>query len=649
MRKLRMFLLLSLCSVSSAFAQGGNTTAGLAGVGAGAALNSAAGQGGTTPSSAAGAAGAGAGGGSTPIEIQIMVFKGMQEIASSVAGLTEKHEPACKAALDADTNGKIIAVDRTKLQADVKRLEEDRKTLNFEKDSDSAGIPKDRTRLEDDLKGITEDKQTLDDHISALNDATKKSCAILVEDATSANQIGLYQAVQGYYGHLGGVYGLLQEYFALQLDKSSLNFTFLDGFTQTVNITNASSEDRIIKTIEIAPPNPKIFKLDSTTCMTTNPATKKLEPTVIKKGASCVIEVFLEASTTTPAKETNYLASLTISSGHIAASPDDKVRTDSVQTVKLTGTVPAAPVEAEKQGKKPAGKGAEAQPSTGIPPGKYSYIYGVPSETAAAPTPTPAATPAAGGAAASTPAGLTYLSDITTALGGLKSNITYGPSSFQPTTQAFEVLVEAELKMKGIFPYTSTSALDLTDAANKLTEEYSKMLVWGNYVTAWTNQCKPPANGPSANNQSGVAPNTACADPSVAINLAVAQQLITGYTTLLATASDGNGNPVIVDVLRGRVLSDKIAEGIPSLQVTIAAAGGSTKTNSIFGVNLFYTFAPSYNAGVIATFELRDNHNVLVESGARNVLFAYGKWKSKRFHPFEMRSAATCGSFCSED
>ena len=64
-------------------------------------------------------------------------------------------------------------------------------------------------------------------------------------------------------------------------------------------------------------------------------------------------------------------------------------------------------------------------------------------------------------------------------------------------------------------------------------------------------------------------------------------------------------------------------------------------------MNLFYTFAPSYNAGVIATFELRDKNNVLVDSGARNALFAYTKWKSKSFHPRAMRGRGTCSSFCS--
>src|ERR1700722_13919273 len=74
-----------------------NTTAGLAGVGAGAALASGS-QNGTTPSSAAPG---GAGGGSAPIEIQTMVFQGMKEIAAEIATLTANYQTDCKTALEA--------------------------------------------------------------------------------------------------------------------------------------------------------------------------------------------------------------------------------------------------------------------------------------------------------------------------------------------------------------------------------------------------------------------------------------------------------------------------------------------------------------------------------------------------------------------
>jgi len=238
-----------------------------------------------------------------------------------------------------------------------------------------------------------------------------------------------------------------------------------------------------------------------------------------------------------------------------------------------------------------------------------------------------------------------------TALGGIKSGIAYTPSSFQPTTQAFELMVEKELRFKGISAYSSTSALDLTSATDELTGIFAEMLAWGADVNNWANQCKP-ANGSgtqgSAQTSQAAAFNPECNKPGVAVNLAVAQQMITGYTSLLQTANDGAGNPVIVDVLRGKVLSDKMSDGIPSLQVAVVAAGGSTRANVFFLLNLFYTPKPSYNSGVIATFELRDEKNELLDGGARTVLFDYKATRNLKPEDFKIEEteASACGSFC---
>jgi len=135
----------------------------------------------------------------------------------------------------------------------------------------------------------------------------------------------------------------------------------------------------------------------------------------------------------------------------------------------------------------------------------------------------------------------------------------------------------------------------------------------------------------------------------VTTNIAVAQQTITGYTSLITTANDGSGNAAIVAILHGKVLSDKMKEGIPSLQVAGAGAGGSARSNIFFLLNLFYTPKPSYNAGVIATFELRDKDNNLEASGARNVLFDYKKWKPSPFEPSTVKvdDGRTACTFCS--
>ena len=421
---MRILVVILIVEVGLSFAQS-NTTAGLAGVGAGAALAST-GQSGTASSS--GAAGA-------PVEIQIMAFKGMQEIASRIADITDKHQDACREALKKDRQARVIERDKTAVREAVKNLQKDRKSLE---EDNSVGMPEDNSRINDDLEELSERREELDTDFNSVAEETKRSCAILVEDPTSADQVGLYQASQGYYGHLGAVYGLLQEYFALQLDRSSLGFSFLDGFTQTLNVSNVSGADRIIRGIEISDPN-AFQVLNTTTCMTTNAMTNKLEPTPIKKGNSCVINIFFGASTTTPTADTPYDAGLTISSGHTASSPDDNLETNTVQIIKLHGTVHGVPApQPKKTAKKSSTEHTETPPS-----GEEGRL----ASQVPASSPSLSVAQAAGGApsVSATPIGLTYLSAITTALGGLKSNITYGPSPFQPTTQAFEVLVESEL------------------------------------------------------------------------------------------------------------------------------------------------------------------------------------------------------------
>ena len=76
---------------------------------------------------------------------------------------------------------------------------------------------------------------------------------------------------------------------------------------------------------------------------------------------------------------------------------------------------------------------------------------------------------------------------------------------------------------------------------------------------------------------------------------------------------------------------------------------GSTRTNAFFLLNLFYLPKPSYNAGVIATFELRNASNDLVRSGARTAFYDYNKnWKGSHFDAAAMRDNDNCkdNTFC---
>ncbi|MGD0521385.1 MAG: hypothetical protein ABSA48_09035 [Terracidiphilus sp.] len=51
---------------------------------------------------------------------------------------------------------------------------------------------------------------------------------------------------------------------------------------------------------------------------------------------------------------------------------------------------------------------------------------------------------------------------------------------------------------------------------------------------------------------------------------------------------------------------------------------------------------------MIATFELRDGQNKLLDSGARNVLYDYKKWKPLSFASAELKHKDEC-AFCNAD
>jgi len=248
LRHCRNLALAAFCLLTVAILSAqSNTTAGLAGVGAGAALASSS-QNGTTPSSAAGGSG---GGGSAPIEIQTMVFQGMEEIAGEIADLTAAYQTDCTTTLDNDST---IKSDRATISALIAKLETDSAALHGDRDADKPDlgtITTARQKVRDDEKELAKAKATLSLALDKLPDATKKICSILVEDSVSSNQMALYQAVEGYYNQLQQLDGKLQPYFALQI-VPSMSFSYTQDEPAAVNpiaVINASSTPRTIKSI----------------------------------------------------------------------------------------------------------------------------------------------------------------------------------------------------------------------------------------------------------------------------------------------------------------------------------------------------------------------------------------------------------------
>jgi hypothetical protein len=420
------------------------------------------------------------------------------------------------------------------------------------------------------------------------------SVPILVEDPSSANQVGMYQALSAYYNQMQGVHDVLAPLLSLVLSADALPVIFsAANLTQTVTVTNTGVQN-VNFTRDIAGSDK--FTLDA--------------------GSTC-------AGTLSPGANCTFVVKYSGRSASDTAELDVKVRTGQggyTYQVPLLGFNRAALREhiAADQNAGDSGAPAGATGTTGSGSGN--------------PT---------GSSSSQAPQWATNFGTIGTAIEALKTGMSYSSASVQPTTQSFEVLVENELKAKGFIPYFATSPLDLQRAVDELTSTFVQMLAWSNDFTTWTGTCKPV----SAPQKPII---SACSNAQVQGALAAGQQILTGYTTFLQNSNDGQGNSVLMDVLRGAVLSAAMGKKFRSVQVNVAAAGGSTRVNSWFLENIFYVPKPSYNGGVIATFELRSEDNLLLQSGARTAFYDYNKrWKGGKFEPKVVGTEKDCdGTFC---
>lgn len=255
-----------------------------------------------------------------------------------------------------------------------------------------------------------------------------------------------------------------------------------------------------------------------------------------------------------------------------------------------------------------------------------SYNFTVPSDsTVTVQGGGAASAPASGGtgAAAASPLSLTYLSGISAAVSAAKNGITYTSSSVQPTTQAFTTELAKDLCARGIDLYTSMSAVNPPEP-NQVVVDIDAL--WS--INAEI-QSHALASMPTVHNDAYKAQIRALVS-DIAARAAIAAQLMSAFQTWLLSG-DSAGNIILTDVIHGYTLNHYIGDGIPSLQVTIDAAGGNTRTNSFFLLNLFYTPRPSFNGGAIVTYELRDKENAYIAGDTLKALYGYSKWKAQTF------------------
>jgi hypothetical protein len=243
-----------------------------------------------------------------------------------------------------------------------------------------------------------------------------------------------------------------------------------------------------------------------------------------------------------------------------------------------------------------------------------------------------------GAAAPATPIGLTYLGDLGTALSTAKSGISYAASSITPATQAMTAELGHALCSYNVTLYTSASFINLKDASSTVLARVGSLQEVNATIQAKAalDVTLPPLTGAAKNDHDlEILAAKAALDikplaAAVASTASVSNQILTSFLTW-EVGSDNAGSIVMSDVVRAQMLDDAMKDGIPTLQFNMNAAGGNTRTNSYFLFNLFYTPKPSFNGGVVVTYELRDGHNYFILGDTLKILYDYSKWKPDCF------------------
>jgi hypothetical protein len=253
-------------------------------------------------------------------------------------------------------------------------------------------------------------------------------------------------------------------------------------------------------------------------------------------------------------------------------------------------------------------------------------------ETATATTPGPGGG-GSGGGGSGQPLSLQYLSGIGGELTAAKSNMSYASSSVQALSQALTTELGKDLCHDKIQLRTATTTLNLDDAAAEIAQKWETLQEESGHLTRLLAWLQRPVKDTSGNDTSKPVPDSQqliATSDGVALGSSLSNAMTALQTWM--TGSDQMGGIILTDILKGAQLSKDFNEKkFPALQVSIDAAGGNTRTNSFPLFNFFYLPKPSFNAGVVVTYELRDEANNFLAGDTKKVIYAYSKWKPEAF------------------
>lgn len=245
-----------------------------------------------------------------------------------------------------------------------------------------------------------------------------------------------------------------------------------------------------------------------------------------------------------------------------------------------------------------------------------------------------------GGGSSSQPPSMQYLSGIGGELTAAKSNMGYTSSSVQALNQALTTELAKDLCQRGIQLRTATSTLNVADAAADVAAKWEALEDRSGTLSrliSWLQKPATPAGGAeSSNGGAGDAKKPPTSDQLIVASdgVVLGSSLATALTAFQNWLGSGDqmGGIILTDVIKGKQLAlDFKGTKYPALQVTIDAAGGNTRTNSFPLLNLFYLPKPSFNAGVVVTFELRSENNDFMAGDTLKALYGYSKWEPNDF------------------
>jgi hypothetical protein len=238
-----------------------------------------------------------------------------------------------------------------------------------------------------------------------------------------------------------------------------------------------------------------------------------------------------------------------------------------------------------------------------------------------------------GGGNSSQPASLQYLAGIGAEVTAAKENMSYASSGVQALTQALTTELGKDLCQNHIQLRTATTTLNLDEAAADVATKWKDLQEKGGRLArliAWQQKPVKDTNDNEVNKTVPTSQNLIATSDGVVLGTSLSNA-VTAFQTWL-TSGDQMGGIILTDVLKGdQLIVDAKAKKLPALQVSIDAAGGNTRTNSFPLFNFFYLPRPSFNAGVVVTYELRDGNNDFLAGDTKKVIYAYSKWKADEF------------------